>query len=140
MAVRGATGIVLAFRADTLGELVLEDLAEVLEAEGDRDREQVLLGNAGQLGQRERDLLGQVEVGEALLCDDARTRYLGHRAVLLFVCSPVFTRWDESEDRLQIPRTGGQPPLWRVDGEIDAGRIVRHEPTGPSGHVQARGV
>jgi len=71
---RYAARLALARGANEAGDLVGEELSERGQAEGDREREQVLLRRARQIGQREGDLRGQVEVSKVLLCDDAGTR------------------------------------------------------------------
>jgi hypothetical protein len=60
---RGAVGVVAALGADQPGDVLLEHGLEHLQASPHGQGEQALAGGAGQLGNRERHLLGQLEPG-----------------------------------------------------------------------------
>ena len=73
VAIRPALRHVFAPRADDLTHLLLHQLGEDAEADADRERQQPLLGRAGDLVEGDLDTLGQVEPAPVDGVDDLET-------------------------------------------------------------------
>jgi hypothetical protein len=59
----GAVGVVAALGTDQPGDVLGQQRLQHLQARAHRQGEQALAGGAGQLGNRQRHLLGQLELG-----------------------------------------------------------------------------
>ncbi len=118
VAISSALGLVPALGPTSRVSSSAKRLLHGLRAQGDGEREEVLLGRARELGEGERDLLRQLGVGEVLLCDDARTRYGWHNGPPSIFSPISSTSW----------RWGGGPPSNSTDYQTTSGDVAETIP------------